>query len=240
MSDYCHHNHCDPNWWWPLTRVGRWRNGSSRLQTTAVPPSPAWTTEDSSAPWTTASRPSLTIERWQIPQSYHLDSSCFLRQIGYFRQHWSLMNSTNTSIKCLKNYLIWWLHVCVTRLSSRGFLTGTVLRTTSLSGSSADTSSGLVGHRHPRPYHCAHPHPNYHLPYHDYCDQVQHASIRQAVALFVILTAALATVSFIKVKLNVFSVSISVQLGDNHRHTNLNPLTTPPNPSSRPQTFVSH
>ena len=33
-----------------------------------------------------------------------------------------------------------------------------------------------------------------------HCDQVQHASIRQAVALFVILTASLATVSFMKVQ----------------------------------------
>lgn len=38
----------------------------------------------------------------------------------------------------------------------------------------------------------------------DDCEQVQHASIRQAVALFVILTAALATVSFIKVIFCIF------------------------------------
>ena len=97
--------------------------------------------------------------------------------------------------------------MCVTRLSSRGFLTGTGLRTTSLSGSSADTFSGLVGHLHPYPYYDDHPlcprcpHPG---ACDDDCEQVQHASIRQAVALFVILTAALATVSFIKVIFCIF------------------------------------
>ena len=121
-----------------MVRLWGWRSLSWRGRRVQHTPTSRWSSEKNTttsrwsskntttSPWTIASKPSQTTERWG--KILYINAQFVAIVLVTTLRKFSL-SSKDLLAKCLK--VIWWLHMCVTRLSSRGFLTDTALRTTS-------------------------------------------------------------------------------------------------------------